>query len=139
MRVAGIAGGGGVTRAAAAKGAAAGAAFRVQSAAEPSAAAGPTQLRGADSVGALLALQAEPDALHSRRRRAARAGHDVLDRLNSLRIAMIEGSQSGPGADLLEGMLGQITWSGDSGLDEALAAIDLRARVELAKLGRFPA
>ncbi len=85
------------------------------------------------SLDAVLALQ-EDDG--ERRRRGARRGHALLDDLDRLKAALLAGRV--PGADLrrLAGRLAdRPETSGDPRLDDLLAHIELRARVELAKLG----
>jgi hypothetical protein len=88
------------------------------------------------SVDALLALQGEQDS-GERRRRSLRRGHDLLDALDRLKAALLSGRV--PVADLraIAARLAERAGSsGDPKLDDLLAHIELRAEVELAKLGR---
>lgn len=88
------------------------------------------------TLDAILMLQQEEDPAE-RRRRHARRGSDLLDGLGRLKAALLTGAV--PVADL-ESLSRQIAAgsgaTGDPGLDEAVAAIELRVKVELAKLGR---
>ena len=89
------------------------------------------------AVDALLALQTVPDALE-KRSRAVRRGNDLLDTLNDVRIGLLEGKI---GASQIE-RLKSLATAGRDALDDpgssgVLDEIDLRARVELAKLGVY--
>jgi hypothetical protein len=88
------------------------------------------------TVDALLALQGEGDPAE-RRRRSLKRGHDLLDTLDRLKASLLSGRVA-PGQ--LQTLAAQIAAqrgsSGDPGLDEVIAHIDLRAQVELAKLRR---
>jgi hypothetical protein len=86
------------------------------------------------SLDAILALQEDTHG-GDRRRRAARRGHDLLDALDRLKAALLNGSV--PLADLkaLAARLSErAEITGDPRLDEVIAHIELRAKVELAKL-----
>jgi hypothetical protein len=97
-----------------------------------SAASASIPLAGLD---ALLALQGEGEP-GERRRRTVRRGHDLLDALDKLKAALLSGRVGATQLRNLAGQLGaQRAGSGDPGLDDILAHIELRARVELAKLG----
>ncbi len=87
------------------------------------------------TLDAILQLQSEEDP-GERRRRSARRGHDLLDSLDKLKAALLTGSV--PAADLgrLARSLADAGSSGDPALDTIVAHIELRAKVELAKLGR---
>ena len=84
----------------------------------------------------LLAVQAEEDATE-RKRRQARRGHDLLDGLDQLKAALLGGRVDIARLQRLKDML-ELRREGtdDPRLDEVLAHIELRAAVELAKLGR---
>ena len=88
------------------------------------------------TMDAILALQGEGDPAE-RRRRAARRGHDLLDGLDRLKAALLSGRVS---AEELKGLAARLAErreaSGDPRLDDILGQIELRAQVELAKLGR---
>lgn len=86
------------------------------------------------SLDALLALQETGGPLE-RRRRAVRRADRLLDGLDGLRLAMIDGA---PAASALERLLQagreQREHTEDQGLESLLDQVDLRAAVELAKL-----
>ncbi len=88
------------------------------------------------TLGAILQLQAEEDPAQ-RRRRSARRGQDLLDGLDRLKAALLVGSV--PVADLgrIARSLADAGPSGDPQLDDLIGQIELRAKVELAKLGRI--
>jgi hypothetical protein len=90
----------------------------------------------AGGVGALLALQAVADPL-TERRRAVKGGRDLLDALDEIKLALLEGRLPAERIERLAAAVGTCPPTGEAGLDGVLAAIDLRAQVELAKLGRF--
>jgi hypothetical protein len=89
----------------------------------------------ADGIGALLALQVVGDPLSSRKR-AVQNGRDVLDVLDRIKVALLEGRVPLERLERLGAIVAERASSGDERLDQLLAEIDLRARVELAKLGR---
>jgi hypothetical protein len=87
------------------------------------------------TLDAILQLQSEEDP-RERRRRSAKRGHHLLDTLDKLKAALLSGSV--PVGDLgrLARALADAGTSGDPELDTIVAHIELRAKVELAKLGR---
>jgi hypothetical protein len=93
------------------------------------AAVGVTALASLDAV---LALQGLPDATE-RRRRAVRHGHALLDGLEELRLALLDGSLPPATLRQLARRRGPL---GEAQLDAVLDEIELRAAVELAKLER---
>jgi Class II flagellar assembly regulator len=99
----------------------------------------PSSAQAAAPAGALdgmIALQAAGDSLE-RRKRAVKKGFGLLDSLDQLKIALLSGRV--PTASL-ESMLVQLKQRRESAddpqLDDVLAHIELRAGVELAKLGK---
>src|SRR4030095_15440583 len=94
-----------------------------------------TAVRTIGGIDALIALQGieEPG---ERRRRAIKKGRNALDVLDHLKLDLLSGEfdqatvlrLKSAAADLKDS-------SGDSGLDEVLAQIELRVEVELAKAG----
>lgn len=101
---------------------------------EDQAASAPAAARPMSSVDGLFQLQELPDALAERRRAVKRAG-SLLDRLDDLRLALLSGSL--PMSQIAE--LQRVVTSARGSIDdphmiEVLDEIDLRARVELAKL-----
>ncbi|HYF54146.1 MAG TPA: flagellar assembly protein FliX [Salinarimonas sp.] len=95
---------------------------------------GPAASSPMATMDAILALQGEGDP-GERRRRSLRRGHDLLDALDRLKAGLLAGRVS---LDELKGLVARLAerpeTSGDPGLDDVLAHIELRARVELAKL-----
>lgn len=95
----------------------------------------PAAAASASTLDAMLALQGDPGDAAERRRRGARRGHDLLDALDRLKAALLGGRV--PLADLqaIAARLAERSGpSGDPGLDEVLAHVELRARVEIAKV-----
>lgn len=87
------------------------------------------------TMDAILALQGE-EGRGERRRRSARRGQDLLAGLDRLKASLLAGTV--PAADLRRLADGLWTGAGSSGdpeLDDIVGAIELRAKVELAKLG----
>ena len=87
---------------------------------------------------ALLSVQEVGDPLLDGRRRAMRRGADILDRLDELRHGLLIGAFS-PGKleNLLVLVRRQQSNISDPKLREILAEIEVRAAVELAKLGKY--
>jgi hypothetical protein len=84
----------------------------------------------------LLAVQEQGDQ-QERRRKQARRGHDLLDGLDRLKAALLAGRVLPSELERLRATLTQQREATDDPrLDEVLAHIELRAAVELAKLGR---
>jgi hypothetical protein len=91
------------------------------------------------SVAGVFGIQEVDDAL-ARAARGKKRAKDILDKLDALRMALLDGSMSRE--DLME--LSQTINSRkveiqDPHLAEILEEIDLRAQVELAKFGSLPA
>jgi hypothetical protein len=86
------------------------------------------------SLQALVALQALPDATE-RRRRSVRRGGALLDRLEEIRLALLDGALP---ADTLIRLRAELAaareGTDDPRLDGLLQEIEVRAEVELAKL-----
>ncbi len=114
---------------------AAGAGFSLSQAEAPTSQSAAVALRTIGGIDALLALQGVEDPVE-RRRRAVKHGRRALDALDEIKIGLLAGTLDqasmlrlkSAAVDLRDG-------SGDDGLDEVLAAIDLRVAVELAKAG----
>lgn len=97
------------------------------------AAASASAVSGVNTVSALMALQGVEDATE-RRRRAIRRGGGLLDRLEELKLALLQG-EAGEGAveQLSRTLREERPSDADEGLNGLLDQIDLRAAVELAK------
>jgi len=94
-----------------------------------------TSLRSVSSLDALMALQGVEDPTE-RKKRAVAKGRNALDLLDSLKVALLDGSvDSSTLARLKVAAEGLTEGSGDGGLDTVLDEIDLRVAVELAKAG----
>lgn len=92
---------------------------------------------GVASTGALLSVQEVGDPVEGRRR-AVKRGEDILDRLDELRHGLLTGAYSPAKLDNLLVMIRQQqSHVSDPNLREILADIELRAAVELAKLGKY--
>ncbi|MGE0847537.1 MAG: flagellar assembly protein FliX [Flavobacteriaceae bacterium] len=89
------------------------------------------------SIDAIIALQSvDPDG--GGRRRQVERGRDMLDELDKLKIALVSGRLDDAALDRLAGLLGSgRERADDPRLAGLIAEIELRARVELAKRGRF--
>ena len=86
---------------------------------------------------AILALQAVGTATDGRRR-SLRRGSMLLDALEDIKADLLIGHIDGARLDALVGELSEMRQRVEPGLDAVLEDIELRVRVELAKLGRFP-
>jgi hypothetical protein len=90
---------------------------------------------GPASVASLLAVQATGDALEGRRQALDR-GEGLLQRMEAIQLALLEGRLDDDALQRLAAELErQNTGSGDPDLSELIAEIELRAAVELAKRG----
>jgi hypothetical protein len=90
------------------------------------------------TIDALLALQAVEDPL-LRKRKAARRGKQLLDTLDGLTADLLAGRLSDGRLNQLMAVMSQVREKTEPGLDALLDDIELRARVELAKRGLYPA
>jgi hypothetical protein len=92
-------------------------------------------LRAISSLDALLALQGVED-LTQRKKRAVVKGRNALDALDSLKVALLDGSiDRSTLARLKVAADGLTEATGDPHLDAVMQEIDLRLAVELAKAG----
>ncbi len=103
---------------------------------QPPASPATARLATLAAMGAVLAAQERADE-DSSRRRALRRGGRLLDRLDALRLALVEGRPTPALARELGSILSEVegVWD-DSALVGVLREIELRAAVELAKLER---
>jgi hypothetical protein len=108
----------------------AGAAGQAAATARPGAAA------GVSSLSALLALQDVEGPTERRRRSIGRADR-ILDRLDALKLSLLEGGVTAASLGALnEAVRDQRAMTDDPGLEGVLDQIELRAAVELAKFER---
>jgi class II flagellar assembly regulator FliX len=102
-------------------------------------AAGPAPAGGAGQslggVDALLALQGVDDPVLARKRKIRR-NSQLLDALDEVRADLLAGRIGEGKLNRLVALVSQIRDPVDAELDAIADEIDLRARVELAKLGR---
>jgi hypothetical protein len=92
-------------------------------------------LRAISTVDALIALQGVEDP-RERKKRAVAKGRSALDVLDTLKLALLDGSVDGATlARLKVAAEGLTDESGDPGLNTLLGEIELRVAVELAKAG----
>lgn len=90
-------------------------------------------LKTLGGIDALLALQGAPDP-SERRRRAVRQGRGALDALDALKLGLLSGELDAAALSRLKAAASELqAASGDPGLDEVLAQIELRVAVEIAK------
>ncbi len=90
----------------------------------------------AGALDGLIALQAAGDSLE-RRKKAMRRGRGLLDTLDQLKISILSGRIQPTQLDnLMNQLRSQSDSVDDPALGDILAHIELRAAVELAKLGR---
>jgi hypothetical protein len=86
------------------------------------------------NLDALMALQEIDDPVE-RKKRSIKRGHNILDSLNQLKASMLAGKVSSADLTRIVEHLRSRAPSPDPQLDDILAQIELRAEVELAKLG----
>jgi hypothetical protein len=92
----------------------------------------------AAGIDALLALQSVEDPLFAKKK-AIRRGNALLDTLEAIKADLLLGQVSEGRLNQLMVLIGQARERNLPELDGVLDDIELRARVELAKFGRFPA
>lgn len=98
--------------------------------------AGPVASAPLATMDALLAIQGQAEEPGERRRRSVKRGQDLLSALDGLKAGLLGGRLSPRDLRALAGRLADASAaSGDPGLDDVIAHIELRAQVELAKLG----
>ncbi|MFE1601294.1 flagellar assembly protein FliX [Methylobacterium sp. ID0610] len=96
-------------------------------------AGGAVPLAGLDAI---LTLQAQAEDPAERRRKSARRGHDLLDALDRLKAALLGGRVNTADLRTIAARLAErMGPTGDPRLDDLIGQIELRAEVELAKLG----
>lgn len=98
----------------------------------------PASIGRATSIDAILALQAVEDPLFAKKK-AVRRGNQLLDTLENIKGDLLVGRVSEGRLHQLMSIIGQARDRNLPDLDGVLDDIELRARVELAKFGRYPA
>ena len=95
---------------------------------------------GIGSIDALLALQ-EVGGPTERRRKAVRRAGVILDVLDDLKIAVLDGGSIAPATlgRLIEAVRQERARTGDTRLEDVLDEIETRAEVEMAKLEQHAA
>ena len=117
------------------KGSAADRAFTTALGSDPAATVALTAAAAMTAVEGLLSLQEVADGIGGRRR-AIKRGETLLDALDDLRHALLVGSLPRPRIETLARLAAETaSVTDDPRLAEVLAEIELRAAVELAKLG----
>lgn len=113
-----------------------GTAFELGSAAKPSEARAAASAAALTGLDALIALQMVDDPLAGRKR-GMRRGRAMLDALDELKLSLLAGRlPTRDLARLIAAVEGRERDSQDPRLEAVLDEIELRARVELAKLER---
>lgn len=110
--------------------------FQVSSDDQTEAASTNVSVGNVANLGALLSLQDVEDATTGKRRTAKR-GFDILDRLDEMRIGLLGGRLSSAQVNQIAHKIKNLGRTGDKQLDSILEDIDMRARVELAKIGVY--
>src|ERR1700689_817195 len=115
----------------------AGGGFTLSEASTPQAQTSAVALRTLGGIDALIALQGIENPLE-RRRRAVKHGRRALDALDELKLGLLSGALDQATLLRLKSAAADLhDPSGDEGLDQVMAEIDLRGAVELAKAGIF--
>jgi hypothetical protein len=115
-----------------------GIAFHVNDGSQTQRASGLSQAAPAQDIGSLLALQAVEDPT-LKKRKLVRRGNQLLDTLDEIKADLLVGRVSEGRLNQLMALISQARERSEPGLDGLLDDIELRARVELAKRGLFPA
>lgn len=114
-----------------------GPAFQIESG-QGSARSAPTSAPiAAGGIDALLALQAVDDATTGRRKAVKRA-NSLLDLLEDIQTDLLVGQVGEGRLNRAVSLLQQAKMEMEPALEDLVADIELRVRVELAKLGRYP-
>lgn len=117
------------------KPAAEGSDFRVEVAGDGPRAESVSAAQPLTNLDTLVSLQEMPDDAHARRRALKRAS-DMLDSLDAIRLDLLDGGVPAPRLEALVRLVrAQRDQISDPRLAHLLDEIELRARVELAKLG----
>ena len=115
-----------------------GAAFEIGQGPQAQGARATSSVAATHSLDALLAMQAVEDPLQ-KRRKLVRRGNQLIDTLEGLRGDLLVGRVAEGSLNQLMAVLTQMRDRSEPALDALLDEIELRARVELAKRGLYPA
>lgn len=113
-----------------------GPAFTLDTGNAPSRASASAQAGPVAGIDAILALQAVEDPMFAKRK-AVKRGQSMLDVLEEMKADLIMGQVSEGRLNRLLALVGQAKMASDPALEALIDDIELRARVELAKLGRY--
>jgi hypothetical protein len=116
----------------------AGSLFRLGEGTSTREAAAVVETASAPTIDSLLALQAVADPLLARKK-AIRRGTSLLDALDAIKADLLAGRVGEGRLNALMALLAQVRERSEPALDAVIDEVELRARVELAKLGRYPA
>lgn len=119
------------------RGASSGPEFRVDLGDAPQKTAATAQAAPASGIEGLLAVQAVDEREHSRRR-AYKRGTYLLDFLDQIKLDLLGGQVSSERLNQAIAVLQQARGVSEPELESLVDDIELRVRVELAKMGRFP-
>lgn len=92
--------------------------------------------RPATAIDSILALQSVDDPLLAKRR-AVKHGHALLDTLEEVKADLLVGRISEGRLNRVMALVSRARQSTDPEIEALIDDIELRAQVELAKLGRF--
>jgi hypothetical protein len=119
-------------------GAAAGSNFAIEDEVSAERVANADPVVATSGIDALLALQAVDDPLFARKK-ALRRGTNLLDTLDDIKADLLAGRVSEGRLNALMALVSSARERALPELDGLLDDIELRAKVELAKFGRYPA
>ena len=109
--------------------------FSLGSTPAAAAASGVASSQSIQGIEAILSIQSVEDSTAGRRHALAE-GEEILDLLEDLKLGLLTGSVPLEKVRRLADTVARRTASGDADVDRLLDEIELRAQVELAKLGK---
>ncbi len=112
--------------------------FRAAQAGRGGKPASPGPLQSSAGIEAILALQGIEDPLMAKKR-ALKHGRSMIETLEEMKTELLAGRVSEGRLNRLMALVGRAREQAEPGLDALIDDIELRARVELAKRGRFAA
>ncbi|HHG90600.1 MAG TPA: flagellar assembly regulator FliX [Devosia sp.] len=113
-----------------------GAVFQAPQSSPPDQAAARGTVRAATGIDTILALQGVEDPRFSRKR-AVRHAQSMLDTLEEIKADLLAGGVGEGRLNKLMALVTRAHQQADPELEALIEDIELRARVELAKLGRY--